>query len=75
MRILGAVASTDTISITADAVAAIAATFPEEWGAEARPDGKGAACSRCAQRINLLKSIGGPGESYSDLILRIATAQ
>jgi hypothetical protein len=64
-----------TISITADALAALAATLPDDREADQRPDGKG------GYRITLphsvierLKAIRGPGETYSDAILRLAAA-
>jgi hypothetical protein len=65
-----------TISITAEAFAAIAATFPEEWRAEARPDEKGGYLLTLPHSvIDLLKAIRGPGESYSDVITRVARGE
>jgi hypothetical protein len=60
-----------TISITADAFAAIAATSGSK--ADVRPDGKGGYLITLPPRvIDALKAMRGPGESYSDVIIRIA---
>jgi hypothetical protein len=62
-----------TISTTAEAFAAITATPPEGLRAEARPDGKGRYLVTLPHGIvDRLKALGGPGESYSDVILRVA---
>jgi hypothetical protein len=62
-----------TISITADAFAAIAATLPSGSKADVRPDGKGGYLITLPPRvIDALKAMRGPGESYSDVIIRIA---
>ena len=59
-----------TISITGEALSAIAATLPE---AERRPDGKGGFLVTLDHRLlDQLKAMRGPGESYSDVILRLA---
>jgi hypothetical protein len=64
-----------TISITAEALAAIAATLPEGREAERRPDGKGAYFVTLPRGVlDRLKAMRAPGESYSDAILRLATA-
>jgi hypothetical protein len=61
-------------SITADAFAAIEATLPEGSEADGRPDGKGDYLwSRCHHGVlDRVKAIRGLGESYSDVIIRIA---
>jgi len=62
-----------TISITDQAFAAIEATLPKGSKAEARPDGKGGVLVTLDRRlIERLSSLRGAGESYSDVILRIA---
>ena len=64
-----------TISISAEALSAIAATLPEGREADRRPDGKcGYSVTLPCAMLNRLKSLRGPGESYSDVILRLATA-
>jgi hypothetical protein len=56
-----------TISITHEA------TLPKGAKAEARPDGKGGLLITLDRRlIERLSSLRGPGESYSDAILRLA---
>jgi hypothetical protein len=64
-----------TISITREAFAAIEATLSKGSKAEARPVGKGGLFvvidRRTGDRLGRLR---GPGESYSDVILRIAKA-
>jgi hypothetical protein len=62
-----------TISISAEALAAIAATLPEGREAERRPDGKGGFFITLPHDVlNKLNYVRGPGESYSDVILRLA---
>jgi hypothetical protein len=62
-------------SITAEALAAIAATLPDERVAERRPDGKGAYFVTLRRDVlDTLNYLRGPGESYSDVILRLANA-
>jgi hypothetical protein len=62
-----------TISITAEALAAIAATLPENREADRRPDGKGAYFVTLPRDVlDKLNYPRGPGESYSDVILRLA---
>ena len=62
-----------TISISAEALAAVAATLPEGREAERRPDGKGgyfiALPYGVVDRLNYLRE---PGMSYSDVIARLA---
>jgi hypothetical protein len=63
-----------TISITAEALAAIEATLPE--GRDRRLDCKGGYLVTLPHNVlDRLKAARGPGESYSDMILRLATAQ
>ena len=62
-----------TISITAQAFAAIEAGFPGDWSVEIRPDGRGGYRLTLPDgMVDLLEAIRGPGESYSDAIIRIA---
>jgi hypothetical protein len=62
-----------TISVTAEALAAIAATLPAGRAADARPDGKGGYLFVLPHALlDRLKAMRGPGESYSDVILRLA---
>jgi hypothetical protein len=62
-----------TISITAEAFAAIEATLPKGTKGKPRPDGKGGLLIvRPLGVIDQLKAIHLAGESYSDVILRIA---
>jgi hypothetical protein len=64
-----------TISITAAASAAIEAAFPGDWSAEVRPDGKdGYLLTLPDGMIDLLSALRAPGDSYSDVILRLAKA-
>jgi hypothetical protein len=68
--ILGSVV---TISISAEARAAIAATLPDGREAERRPDGKGAYFVTLPRDVlDKLNYLRGPGESYSDVIIRVA---
>ena len=62
-----------TISITAEALAAIEAAFPGDWRKEVRPDDKGGYLLTLPDgMIDLLKTIRSPSESYSEVIIRIA---
>jgi predicted CopG family antitoxin len=62
-----------TISITAEAFAALAASLPRDKEADARPNGKGGFKITLPHDIlGKLKALRGPGESYSDVIVRIA---
>jgi hypothetical protein len=61
-----------TISITADAFAAIAATLPSGSKADVRPDGKGGYLVTLDRHVvDRLAAMRGPGESYSDVITRV----
>jgi predicted CopG family antitoxin len=62
-----------TISISEEAFAAIAATLADESRAETRPDGKGGFLITLPHSVmDRLKALRGPGESYSDVIIRVA---
>jgi hypothetical protein len=62
-----------TISITAEAFAAIEATLLKGTKSEARPDGKGGYLIVLPHAVlDRLKAMRGAGESYSDVILRLA---
>ena len=62
-----------TISISAEALAAIAATLANDREAERRPDGKGAYFVTLPRDVlDKLNYLRAPGESYSDLIIRVA---
>jgi hypothetical protein len=62
-----------TIPISAEALAAIAATVPDGREAERRPDGKGGLFHHLAAWAwDRLSHLREPGESYSDVILRLA---
>jgi hypothetical protein len=62
-----------TISITPEAFTAIEATLADGYEAEARPDGKGGYLVTLPHDVlDRLKAMRGPGESYSDVILRLA---
>ena len=62
-----------TISITAEACAAIKATFTGDWSADIRPDGKGGYLLTLPDSmIDLLETTRRPGETYSDAIIRLA---
>jgi hypothetical protein len=64
-----------TISITAEASAAIEAAFPGDWSAEIRPDGIDSYLLTLPDgMIDLLKGLRGPRQSYSDVILMLAKA-
>jgi hypothetical protein len=61
------------ISISAEAFAAITATLPEGLRAQARPDSKGGYLVTLPRGLlDRLKAMRGPGESYDDVILRLA---
>ena len=64
------------ISITPEAYAAIRATLPEgadSWPAQ--PDGRGNVRLWLERQfVDQLGQMRGPGESYSDVILRLAKA-
>ena len=62
------------ISITIEAYAAIKATLPEGANSlPARPDGRGGVRLWLnSEYVNRLGQMRGPGESYSDVILRLA---
>ena len=62
-----------TISISAAAFAAIKATLPKGSKGDACSDGKGGYLVRLDRDVlNGLRAIRRPGESYSDVILRLA---
>jgi hypothetical protein len=62
-----------TISITPAAFAAIEATIPKGWKAELRPDGHGGYLITLPNGVlDKLRALRGPGESYSDVISRLA---
>ena len=62
-----------TISITAEAFAAIEATLAKGSKADARPDGKGGYLIVLPHAVlERLKAMRGAGESYSDVTLRLA---
>jgi hypothetical protein len=62
-----------TISITRSALAAIAATLSGGRAADTRPDGKGGFFITLPRDVlNRLKLLREPGESYSDVIVRLA---
>jgi hypothetical protein len=62
-----------TITITAEAFASIAGTLVEGSKGDARPDGKGGYLIVLPHAIlDRLKTMRGPGESYSDVILALA---
>jgi hypothetical protein len=62
-----------TISIDAEAFAAVETAFPGDWSAEIRPDGEcGYLFTLPDGAIDLLTAIRGPTDSYSDAILRPA---
>ena len=62
-----------TISITAEAYAAIRATVPKGVRAEPRLDeGGGFKITLDRHTLDRLAALRGPGESYSDVILRLA---
>ena len=62
-----------TISITAEAHAAIRSTLPKGVRAEPRLDeGGGFKITLDRHTLDRLTALRGPGESYSDVILRLA---
>jgi hypothetical protein len=62
-----------TISITPEAFAAIEATLPKGWKGKPRPDGKGGVLIVLPRDVlDRLLALGRAGESYSDVILRVA---
>ena len=62
-----------TITITAEAFASIAGTLVEGSKGDARPDGKGGYLIVLSHAIlDRLKTMRGPGESYSDVIIALA---
>ena len=64
-----------TISISAEALAAIAATLPDGREAERRPDGKGGYFITLPHGVvDRLSHLREAGQSYSDVILRLALA-
>jgi hypothetical protein len=64
-----------TISISADALAAIEATLPEGREAERRPDGKGGYFITLPHGVvDRRKAMRGPGESYSGSALQSLSA-
>jgi hypothetical protein len=61
-----------TIAITAEAFAIFVATLPDGYRAELRPDGNGGFVVTLPNGIlDGLEVLRGPGESYSDVILRL----
>jgi hypothetical protein len=61
------------ISITAEAFVAIAKGFPMGWHAEGRLDGKGGYLLVLPRGVaELLRALRQPGESFSEVILRVA---
>jgi hypothetical protein len=62
-----------TISITAEACAAIRSTLPKGVRARSRLDeGGGFKITLDRHTLDRLKALRGPGESFSDVILRLA---
>ena len=62
------------ISITAEAMVAIAKSFPMGWRAEDSVDGKGGCLLILPRAVaDLLRAIRQPGESFSDVILKVAS--
>jgi hypothetical protein len=62
------------ISITAEALVAIAKSFQMGWRAEGPVDGKGGYLLVLPGGVaDLLRAIRQPGESFSDVILRVAS--
>jgi hypothetical protein len=65
-----------TISISAEALAAIAATLPEGREADRRPDGKrGYFITLPHGVVDRLNYLRESSESYSDVILRLAESE
>jgi hypothetical protein len=64
-----------TISVTPDAFSSIASTLPRGSTVEGRPDGKGGYLVTLDRRVlDRLATVRRPGESYSDVILRLGKA-
>ncbi len=64
------------IGITAEAFASMVATLADGSKTDAGPDGKGGHSIVLPHAVlNRLKAMRGPSESYSDVILRLATAK
>jgi hypothetical protein len=62
-----------TISITSRAFDAIAVTLPDGRKPELCPDGKGSFFVTLPNGVlDRLRALRGPGESYSDVIVRLA---
>ena len=62
------------ISITAEAFLAVAKSFPMGWRAEGRLDGEGGYLLILPRGVaELLRAIRQPGESFSDVILKVAS--
>jgi hypothetical protein len=62
-----------TISISPAAFAAIASTLPKGSAADARSDGQGGYLVTLDRRVlDRLAAMRRPGESHSDVILRLA---
>jgi hypothetical protein len=62
------------ISITAEALVAIAKSFPMGWRAEGSLDGKGGYLLVLPRGVaDLLRAIRQPGETFSDVILRVTS--
>jgi predicted CopG family antitoxin len=64
-----------TISISAEAYLAIVATMPEGSYTALRDDRGGYAIILDRMVLDHLNATRAPGESYSEVILRLATAQ
>ena len=64
-----------TISITAEALAAIVETLPDGREADRRPNGKGGYFITLPHVVDRLDYLREPGQSFSDVILRLATAK
>jgi predicted CopG family antitoxin len=64
-----------TISITAEAYAAIRSTLPKGVRAEPRLDeGGGFKITLDRHTLDRLAALRGPGESYSDVIVRLSSS-
>jgi hypothetical protein len=62
-----------TISISPAAVAAVASALPRGSTSDARPDGQGGYLLTLDRRVlDCLAAMRGLGESYSDVIMRLA---
>ncbi len=61
-----------TIGITVEAFAAIESTIAKGSKADAHPDGRGGFYVTLPRDVlDQLKALRGPGESYSDVIVRV----